>query len=240
MESTQLKSPPKKKKDKVELAEIKKKCQSIKTNVQLRSMPPKSNLEEPIGDKKKSKYDKNAANHFIIAENFYLMGLKHQFQIRLARSLKEYKIQSILLTKLTMTRENLITKERMEGFSKDGPAGKFSAVSVIGEEGNKKDNNELVFDDLEFMFENLKSGQDEPCLTLHWSGFMSNYFPKLTESELELVEMKDIGYLRTFEHFHISFYNVDVEATEMKLSESRSKYINGMARRYTTIIQPEE
>ena len=57
MESIQLKSPPKKKKDKVELAEIKKKCQSIKTNVQLRSMPPKSNLEEPIGDTKKSKYD---------------------------------------------------------------------------------------------------------------------------------------------------------------------------------------
>ena len=58
----------------------------------------------------------------------------------------------------------------------------------------------------------------------------------MTEEELELVERRDTSYLKTFID---GFYgnNPDVDETQMMLSESDSKYIEGWSRRRTFVIE---
>ena len=58
------------------------------------------------------------------------------------------------------------------------------------------------------------------------------FLPKLTEEELELVEKRDISYLQSF-----TAWSPDVYETEMKRSESDSKYVEGRFRRETFVIK---
>ena len=60
----------------------------------------------------------------------------------------------------------------------------------------------------------------------------ADFTPKLTEEELELVKRKDTTYLQTFGE-----KNPDVTETQMKLSESDSKYVEGWVDRRTSTIQ---
>ena len=100
-----------------------------------------------------------------------------------------------------MWRYELITKEEMDNFCKG--------------EMKLKDS---VNDDLESLFENiqLEKAPDEDVITY--------FLPKLTKEELELVERRDISYLRTFAGWVIDGENPDVDETEMMLFESDSKY----------------
>ena len=86
-----------------------------------------------------------------------------------------------------------------------------------------------VNDDLESLFENVRLGK-EP----NKYGF-SYFLPKLTEEELKLVERRDTSYLQTF--FGGQWGNPDVDETEMMLSESDSKYVNGESWRQTFFIE---
>ena len=82
---------------------------------------------------------------------------------------------------------------------------------------------ESVNDDLETLFENLQLGiKPEPV------GY-TFFVPKLIEEELELVEKGDQDYFQTF----YNSQNPDVKDEEMKLSESNSKYVDGLCRRRT-------
>lgn len=191
-------------------------------------------------------HDEGAATHLIIAGHFMrwretsFYSYWELFIAQFARAIKKYRIKSILLTRLTMYQEKLITKEKMESyFPKDELSHDANSTAVLKKQEEKMTEEkfrELVFDDLEFMFENLKLGLEEVCLT-NWD-VQLNFFPKLTEAELKLIAIKDIDYLKTFENHR--WGNVDVDDAEMELSESKAKYARGRAYRYTTIIDPEE
>ena len=113
-----------------------------------------------------------------------------------------------MLTCISMQRWRLITKEKMEKYSKGG-------VSV-------KDS---VNDDLESFFEELRLGK-EPNKRV-----FTHYLPKLTKAELKLIERKDSCYLQTF---NAQF--PDVDKAEMMLSESKSKFVLGLSTRTTFTI----
>ena len=92
-----------------------------------------------------------------------------------------------------------------------------------GEEGLKHS----VNDDLESLFEDLRLGKEPDEL-------VDTYFlPKLTEKEMELVERKDSTYLQTFQRS----WKIDVGEAEMKLSESDSKFLQGVGRRRTFTME---
>ena len=121
-----------------------------------------------------------------------------------------------MVTIITLKRDNLITKERMESYCK-------------GEEAYK----DSVNDDLESLFENIRLGK-EP------NEFVDTYFlPKLTKEELELVEKRDPSYLKTFirQMWVKAFPFPDVPEAEMMLSESDSKYVFSVSWRKTFVIK---
>ena len=122
--------------------------------------------------------------------------------------MKKYKIKSVMLTSIRLSREKLITKEKMETYCK-----------------GEKDLKESVNDDLESLFEDIRIGKE-----LNEDAF-AYYLPKLTEEELELVGKKDPSYLQT-----LGSLNPDVDETEMMLSESDSKYVRGYCCRSTLVI----
>ena len=118
-------------------------------------------------------------------------------------------MRSIMLTCISMERWRLITKEKMEKYSK-------------GEDFVK----DSVNDDLESFFEELRLGKEPNKRVITY------YLPKLEEEEMELVETKDTNYLQTFD-----FPNPDVPDAEMKLSESDSKFVRGWCSRTTFTIE---
>jgi len=131
--------------------------------------------------------------------------------------MKKYKIVSVMMTTISMGRWELITKERMESYCMGKNAEKAS-----------------VNDDLESSFDNLRLGKEPD--EQNWTYFL----PKLTQEELDLVENRDSSYLETF------FYDLggplsgdscpDVPESEMRLSESKSKFIDGGGHRTTFTI----
>ena len=83
-----------------------------------------------------------------------------------------------------------------------------------------------VNDDLDAFFKNLQLG-------LESNEDVRTYFlPKLTDEELELTEKKDPSYFKSF-----SWSNPDVDKSQMKLSESDSKFIQGFCWRKTFTIK---
>ena len=119
-----------------------------------------------------------------------------------------------MLTKVFLSRGEVITKEKMESYCE-------------GKEGRK----DSVNDDLESLYENVRLGKE---LDNNW--YRTYFLPKLTEEELELVERRDTNYLQTF--FECRFgISPDVRETEMMLSESDSKYVKGWSMRKTFIIE---
>ena len=121
----------------------------------------------------------------------------------------KYKIKKVMMTRFQIHRPNLITKEVMENYYKG--------------EGLMQ---RSINDDLDSTFEDIRLGEqlNETVYTY--------FLPKLTEAELKLVERKDKKYMQTFWH-----PNADVDEAEMKLSESDSKYVNGLCRRTTFTIE---
>ena len=95
----------------------------------------------------------------------------------------------------------------------------------------EEDRKDSVNDDLESLFENSRLGKepDEEVKTY--------FLPKLTKKELELVERRDTSYLQTFLEAVYWGRNPDVDETEMMLSESDSKYVQGDSYRKTFVIE---
>ena len=113
------------------------------------------------------------------------------------KTVKKYEIDSVMVTTIQIWRHHLITKERMENYCK-------------GKELQK----ESVNDDFESLIQNLRLGKQP-------DNWRSTYFlPKLTTKELKLVQSKDLNYLDTFLK-----RDPDVDEAEMKLSESKSKFV---------------
>ena len=148
--------------------------------------------------------------HFVYAGWYYCnRGSEGKLRSFILQGMKKYKIKSVMVTMMDMMRRFLITKEEMENYCK-----------------GKKHEKNSVNDDLESLFEDLQLGK-EPVY-----GSTTYFLPKLTKHELKLVERKDPSYLKNF----IYRVNADVEEAEMKLSESKSKYVRGFCYRQTFTI----
>ena len=154
---------------------------------------------------------KSLETHFVFASHFYY-DYQDQLESFILRGMKKYKIKSVMVTHIDMWRTNLITKEVMENFCNGGDL------------WHKR--HDSVNDDLESLFEDLRLGNE-----LKEKSF-TYFLPKLTEEEMELVEKKDPSYLET-----LGSFNPDVDESEMKLSESDSKFVRGLGWRRTFTIK---
>ena len=124
--------------------------------------------------------------------------------------MQENGIKKVMMTNIYMWRSRLITYEKMENFCK-------------GEEDEK----ESVNDDLDSFFEDICLGEEPEDEALAY------FLPKLTRKELKLVERKDSDFMHTF----LRKMDADVNKTEMKLSESDSKFVLGFSVRNTLISE---
>ena len=101
--------------------------------------------------------------------------------------------------------------------------------------GNIRSNNsefsweESVQEDLESFFDKLKIGKAER------EDIATYFFPKLTNEEMQLVEMKDPDHLQEYV-WHFIDRPVDVDAEEFEESESDSKYVRAKCVRYTFLL----
>ena len=97
--------------------------------------------------------------------------------------MREYGIESLILTMLGTWRRKLITAEKM----------KHAYKGKLKNEKDWKKYQISVYDDLENFFCNLKDG-----------GIVNNemvrsfFMPKLTEKEMDLVQKKDKTHLKTW------------------------------------------
>ena len=120
--------------------------------------------------------------------------------------MKRYNVQIVMVTKIAIWRDRLITKQKMENVCQGSERGILS-----------------VNDDLETLFENIQFGE-EPDEKVHFY-----FLPKLTEDELQLVERKDENFMQTFNLFEGAL-------DDMGASESDSKYVYGFGYRKTFTI----
>ena len=96
----------------------------------------------------------------------------------------------------------------------------------FGSNGTSKQHlNESVFDDLESMFQHLKSNNEKEACSKNSLPVTSYFTPKLTRNQLNLVAMKNELYLKTFRNSKIPLLSIDVNEAEMKRSESKSKFV---------------
>ena len=129
--------------------------------------------------------------------------------------MQKYDMKSLLLTAITMFKGQLVTKELV----KDVYQGRieFEGEFTLGKTS--------VEDDLEFIFEQIKLGNEsftDDFESTVLQGPEKFYFAKLTDEEMILLNNKDEDYLRTFLVY--PYENPDVDEDEMELSESKSKF----------------
>ena len=112
---------------------------------------------------------------------------------------------NMMVSFMNMYRRKLITKEKMENYCK-------------GKE-NKKGS---INDDLESFYQDIRLGTEPDDMAFTY------YLPKLTKEELKLVGRKDPIYLETF-----GLTDPDVDEIEMRMSESKSKFVEAVCVRRT-------
>ena len=127
----------------------------------------------------------------------------------IVQAMRKYDIKTVMLTIIDMWRYRLITKEKMESYCR-------------GQEDQKDSFN----DDLESMFMDIRNGNKPVSET------QAYFLPKLTRQELKLVESKDKDFFKTL----MGNKFADVAESEMKLSESDSKFVRGICERKTIIL----
>ena len=158
-------------------------------------------------------------SHFIYCE---VKFCEDDLKTILLTKMKKYGIQSSILTILQMEKRKLLTKEKAkkvaEGKLKNDPNDtewKFYDGSLS--------------DDLETFSQNLLH-QKEIKEEVVWTFFL----PKLTEEELKLVEEKNKDYMTTFQAT-----SPDVDIEEMKLSDSKDKFVHTYCWRRTFLLSLE-
>ena len=123
--------------------------------------------------------------------------------------MKKYGIKSVRLSIIYMRRRELITKEKMENYCK-----------------GKEDRKDSVNDDLESFFEDIQLGKDPNDEVLTY------FLPKLTEKELKFAVNKKFISADLW----LSNWGGNVDPDEMRLSESKLKYVKGQIDRRTYTI----
>ena len=157
--------------------------------------------------------------HFIYSANNH--NIEEILKFLLLRKMKKYGIQFALLTTLRMRRIHLITKEK----AKAAYDGKLKTEGWDSYEGS-------INDDLESFCNDLQNQEG-----IKEKSVRSFFLPKLTKEELDLVEEKNQEYMRSY----LKYFMADVDAEEMKMSDSGDKFVHGRCIRKTFIltVQPE-
>ena len=122
------------------------------------------------------------------------------------KKMREYGIQSSILTMLCMERVHLITKEKS----------KLAAEGKLKNEPEFSFYQESINEDLDSFIDKLQNSneiRDEKV----WS-FCT---PKLTKKELKLVEQKNKEHMMNYNWKSTA----DVDVEEMKKSDSKDKYV---------------
>ena len=149
--------------------------------------------------------------HLIFASPYYDY---HEDRMKsfILEGMEKYKMKSVMVTIIDLSRLNLITKEVMEDI-------------YMGKNYTHYIRQCSINDDLESFFEDLRLGKQP--LELCWTYFL----PKLTKEKLKAIEIKDPTYLASFSVVG----GKDVPEAQMKLSESDSKFVEafGMRRTFT-------
>ena len=164
-----------------------------------------------------SAFQKNAKSlskalktHIIYAGHYYAFHTD-KLRLMILKEMKKYNFKSIMVTRLKLWRYKLISKEKVIDY-------------CLGKDEHYK---ESVNDDLNSFFDDLRIYKNPKSLALTY------FLPKLTDEEMNLIEEKDTIFFRTF----MCRCNADVDETEMKLSESNSKFVEATGRRLTDIIE---
>ena len=169
--------------------------------------------------------------HFVYTGRYYFIGHLAKLRSLIMQRMKKYKIKKVVLTKIYMQQQYLITKELMEKYCKREIKCQLK-VSVA--------------DDLESLFENIRRGKKVHLGKNLDDEVQTYFFPKLTREELELVAKKDYSYMAKFlgplnENNKRDPDKIDVDEADMKASESDSKFVKGRCRRVTfKIKQPSK
>ena len=155
--------------------------------------------------------------HLVFAGKYYLN--KDKLKSFILKGMEKYNIKKVMVTQMYRWRNSLITMERMVDYCKGKEREKIS-----------------VNDDLNLVFEAIRLDQEPDY---HEKTY---FLPMLTGKELELVERKSTRYFQTFwstlmssDRSHVSL-SPDVKETEMKLSESNSKFVYSWGERRTFTI----
>ena len=152
--------------------------------------------------------------HIVYAGPYYFHSW-HDFRSMIINAMDKCKVDSVRVTQIGMDRRYLITQEEMVDY-------------CLGKKDYYK---KSINDDHESLFECIRLGEE-------FDKHASTYFlPKLTPRELKLVELKDPKYLATMDRLPVGPIPVPIDPVkreaEMKLSESKSRYVMVVCCRYT-------
>ena len=167
---------------------------------------------------------KTLKTHLIYAGDYYTYTSINNI---VWRGLVIHNLESLIVTRIHMYREFLITKEQMEDI--------YLGKKLIYDEFRRNwySSEESINDDIESFYHALHDGKELHPLKEYDSD--TYFLPKLTQIELELVETKDQDYFQTF----FLFENPDIDEEDMKLSESKSKYALVICRRRTDTVKKD-
>ena len=177
--------------------------------------PPKEQFDEQVINSAFKKIVETKTDdmeiHFVYAGDY---DHTNDFQLKsfLLKGMKKHNIKMVMVTTISITRQQLITKEKMENYYK-----------------REQWAEESVNDDLESLFEDLQFCSEPKN---HVQTFL---IPKLTSEELKLVERTDSTYFETF-CFRCS-RDADVPENEMNASESDSKFLFAFGFRKTYTVE---
>ena len=156
--------------------------------------------------------------HFIYCGSFYFWTEEVIGRLKeiLLTKMKSNGIQFAIFTELNMYRRKLVTKETV----------KKAYQGKLRNHEEWKYQEESINNDLETFFSNLQ-GQKKIK-----NEYVPSFFtPKLTAEELKLVDERNEEFLSTYSYHPWS--NPDVDAEEMKKSDSKSKFVQGTCWRVT-------
>ena len=181
----------------------------------------KERFDEKIIDSCLLKLTQSKANecktHFLIASGYYYYQ-EDKLKKIISKGMKKYKIKTVMITIISMTRVGLITKWEMEKYCKGEHYVKVS-----------------VNEDFDSLFEDLQLGTQlqNDTNTIH-----SYFLPKLTEEELDHLKRNDRIYLETFINMPVYRYQYRCIFTgKYKWSQPDSEFVQGECRRRTFTIE---
>ena len=154
--------------------------------------------------------------HFIYCGYHYYYQ-EEKFEEMILTKMRKYEIQSLILTMLAMGRMKLVTQEKV----------KKAAEGKLKNDQNWKDYEGSINNDLERFLINLQNQKE-----VKYQHVYSFFTPKLSNTELKLVQEENEEHLKTYSHYFAG-KNPDVDADEMKNSDSKSKYVQVQCWRIT-------